>query len=338
MDGMADLDVLMDEDQDDEALLLDVLESIVVAHSSLPLRRRDHRTLPRRKKRVFQHERALRCIRHDFTGPDALFIGKDFKSYFRISRARFQNLLEAFGNSGRPFYKGSADCCRNPTASLEARLLLPLQCLAFGCPSHTFCMYYQMSKTLAAKACKEFNKTFLSLYRKKYLKKPDQQDVLSIAELHREVHGVPGMFGSLDCMHTQWKNCPMGWQGSYKGRAGYPSIVLEAACDYNCYFWHLDYGHAGTNNDVNILQASDFYQSFLDGRMEELERAVVPFSINNEVFNKMYVLTDGAYPQFDRFVKPERYPILPEEKKFMEWQSASRKDIERAFGILQSQW
>jgi hypothetical protein len=146
------------------------------------------------------------------------------------------------------------------------------------------------------------------------------------------------MFRSLDCMHTQWKNCPMGWQGSFKGRAGYPSIILEAAADYNCYFWHLDYGHAGTNNDVNVLQASEFYQSFLDGRMEELERAVVPFSINNQEFNKMFVLTDGAYPQFDRFVKPQKFALLPEEHKFKEWQAASRKDIERAFGILQSQW
>jgi Plant transposon protein len=159
-----------------------------------------------------------------------------------------------------------------------------------------------------------------------------------IAVLHKKVHGVSGMFGSLDCMHTQWKNCPVGWQGSFKGRAGYPSIVLEAACDYNCYFWHLDYGHAGTNNDVNVLQASDFYQSFLDGRMEEIERDVVPFTINNEVFKKMFVLTDGAYPQFDRFVKPQRFPILPEEHRFMDWQSACRKDIERAFGILQGQW
>jgi hypothetical protein len=52
----------------------------------------------------------------------------------------------------------------------------------------------------------------------------------------------------------------------------------------------------------------------------------------------MFVLVDGAYPQFDRFVKPERFPILAEERRFMEWQSASRKDIERAFGILQCQW
>jgi hypothetical protein len=186
MDAGCDLDPLIVEDCEDHDVFMSAIEGIMVIHSFVgkKRRKRDHRTLPRKKKRVFQHRRALDCIRHDFTGPDALFIGNDFKSYFRVSRSRFQNLLEAFGNSGRPFYSGKADCCHSPTASLEARLLLPLQSLAFGVPSHTFCMYYQMSKSLAAQACKEFNKTYLSLYRKKYLRRPNKIDMLNIARLH----------------------------------------------------------------------------------------------------------------------------------------------------------
>jgi Plant transposon protein len=340
----------MEADSDDnpnEGEVLHVLQGIQLAHSSLLTsaklflslqRKRDHRTLPRRKKRKFDHERALDCIRADLTGPDATFIGKDFKMYFRISRSRFQQIMEMFGHHGGAFYSGKADCVGNPTASLEAKLLLPLQTLAYGVATHSFCLYYQMSKTLAAKSCAMFHKTFLRLYRKKYLKKPNQEDMSRIAKLHETVHGVPGMLGSLDCMHTRWKNCPMAWQGSYKGQKGYPSVVLEAMCDYHLYFWHLEYGHAGTNNDVNILHSSDFYTSFLDGRLEELEKEVVPFSIASQPFTKMFILVDGAYPRFDRFVKPMKFPILPEERRFKEWQAASRKDIERAFGVLQGQW
>jgi Plant transposon protein len=336
-----------DDDNPDEGEVLHVLQGIQLAHSSLLesaklflslQRKRDHRTLPRKKKRRFDHKRALDCIRADLTGPDATFIGKDFKAYFRISRARFQHILETFGNHGGSFYSGKRDCVGNQTASLEAKLLLPLQTLAFGVATHTFTMYYQMSKTLAAKSCQMFHKTFLKLYRKKYLKKPTQEDMSRIAQVHKTVHGVPGMLGSLDCMHTRWKNCPVAWQGCFKGQKGYPSVVLEALCDYHLYFWHLEYGHAGTNNDVNILQASDFYTSFLDGRLEELEKDVVPYSIANQPFTKMFILVDGAYPRFDRFVKPMKFPILPEEKKFKEWQAACRKDIERAFGVLQGQW
>jgi Plant transposon protein len=341
---MEDLHVLVQEDSEDYEVSMTFLSASVLIYSFLESERkrlaakRDHRTLPRKKRRVFDHARALQCIRADLTGPDALFVGKDFKMFFRISRARFQEMLETFASRGGSFYSGNSDCCRNATASLEAKLLLPLQTLAFGVATHAFCMYYQMSYTLAASSCRMFNKTYLKLYRKKYMKRPNKLDVVRISKLHETVHGVPGMFGSLDCMHTQWKNCPMGWQGSFKGRAGHPSIVLEAACDHHCYFWHLDYGHAGTNSDINILKASDFYHSFLDGRMEELEADAVPYSICSEEFTKLFVLTDGAYPQFDRFVKPLKYPVLPEECKYSDWQAACRKDIERAFGILQNKF
>jgi Plant transposon protein len=337
--------------EDDDCLedgdLPSILQAIHMSHArllvaakllALRAKKRDHRSLPRRKKTVFDHRRALMCIRDDLTGPDARFVGKDFKMFFRISRSRFQHILEMFGNHGGDFYSGKADCCGNQTASIEAKLLLPLQTLAFGGATHQFCLYYQMSKTLAATSCSMFHKTFLHLYRKKYLKKPSKEDIYRISSLHEQIHGVAGMFGSLDCMHTKWKNCPTGWQGSFKGQKGYSSIVLEGLCDYHCYFWHVEYGHAGTNNDVNILKASDFYTSLIDGRFDELERDVVPFVIANQPFNKMFILVDGAYPKFDRLVKPMKFPILPEQKKFKEWQSAARKDIERAFGMLQGRF
>jgi hypothetical protein len=54
-----------------------------------------------------------------------------------------------------------------------------------------------------------------------------------------------------------------------------------------------------------------------------------------EVFNKTYFLVDGIYPRYTRFVKGMRNPILEEDKKFTKWQESARKDIERAFGVLQ---
>lgn len=34
----------------------------------------------------------------------------------------------------------------------------------------------------------------------------------AIYKLHKETHKIDGMFGSLDCTHTWWKNCPVAWQ------------------------------------------------------------------------------------------------------------------------------
>ena len=94
------------------------------------------------------------------------------------------------------------------------------------------------------------------------------------------------MIGSLDCSHTWWKNCPVAWQGSFKGKEKKPSIVLEAMCDYHMYFWHTSYGYCGTLNDINVLSLSPLFESMIDGTIEEKERAgeAVPFDINGHVF------------------------------------------------------
>ena len=39
------------------------------------------------------------------------------------------------------------------------------------------------------------------------------------------------MFASLDCMHYEWKNCPVAWQGVSGEKDGKKSIILEAVAD-----------------------------------------------------------------------------------------------------------
>ena len=102
-------------------------------------------------------------------------------------------------------------------------------------------------------------------------------------------------------------------------------------------FWHCSYGYAGALNDINIMNMSHLQQGFLDGTFEEVERDSheVPFSIGDEVFNKTYLLVDGIYPRYSRFVKSVVEPITAKEKAFTQFQESARKDIERAFGVLQ---
>eukprot|EP00934_Nitzschia_sp_Nitz4_P000628 Nitzschia sp. Nitz4//scaffold40_size135432//298//1969//NITZ4_003224-RA/size135432-augustus-gene-0.28-mRNA-1//-1//CDS//3329551159//628//frame0 len=158
----------------------------------------------------------------------------------------------------------------------------------------------------------------------------------------RRVHGVPGMLGSLDCSHTKWKNCPKAWQGSYQGKEKTPTIVLESTCDFNLWFWHASFGHAGTLNDINILAMSPLMMAFDNGSFAETERqaGVVPYQISGEEFQEMFLLVDGIYPAYHRFVKTCPEPSTDAQRYFAAWQEGARKDIERAFGVLQAcfQW
>ena len=296
---------------------------------------------PRRRRKQFRPAHAHAFINHFIIGQNPTV---DFKLMFRISKERFLHIYNAIEASGNEFFFGQQQAQNNnqhqPPISPAARMMLPIQCLAFGTSVNAFSTFYQMSPPLARQCCNEFDIAMNNLFLNEYLRKPTSEDLMAITQLHHSKHGVPGMFGSLDCMHTVWKNCPIAWHGSYQGKEKAPTLVLEAVCDYNLWFWHAFYGSAGSFNDINILRLSNLMTSFLDGSFLESEKeaGVIPYSIGEEEFNQLFLLVDGIYPNYSRFVKGIKDPLSDEEKSYTKWQEATRKDIERAFGVLQSRW
>ena len=145
---------------------------------------------------------------------------------FRISKSRFERILQDFAAVSTNFYKHRLPDDKGNTVSFEAKVLLPLKTLAFGVPSHTFRDYFQLSSSQARLCCQKFHTTMISVYLSEYLRLPTAADVKSVLKLHEEKHKVKGMMGSLDCMHTTWKNCPVAWQGSFSKGVKGPTIVL----------------------------------------------------------------------------------------------------------------
>ena len=86
-------------------------------------------------------------------------------------------------------------------------------------------------------------------------------------------------------------------------------LVLEAVVDNNLWFWHAAFGFVGSCNDINILDVSPLHTHFLDGSHAAID-----------------------------FVNTILIPLTKKEKQFTGWQEAARKDVKRAFGVLQSKW
>ena len=55
-------------------------------------------------------------------------------------------------------------------------------------------------------------------FSEKYQRHMLPDDVKRVTDRHLEVHGVPGILGSIDCTHFYWKNFPMAWQGHFQGK------------------------------------------------------------------------------------------------------------------------
>nr|GEV38791.1 nucleotide-binding, alpha-beta plait [Tanacetum cinerariifolium] len=90
---------------------------------------------------------------------------------------------------------------------------------------------------------------------------------------------------------------------------------------------------ARANNDINVLDNSPLFDDLLDDKAH-----IAPYAVNGVEFEKGYYLADGIYPQWATFVKSFTVANDAKHAYFKKRQEGARKDVERAFGVLQRRW
>nr|GEW65926.1 delta(12)-fatty-acid desaturase FAD2 [Tanacetum cinerariifolium] len=65
---------------------------------------------------------------------------------------------------------------------------------------------------------------------------------------------------------------------------------------------------------------------------------VVSYVVNGVEYRNGYYLADGIYPEWASFVKSFTVATDPKHTYFKQRQESERKDVERAFGVLQRHW
>jgi hypothetical protein len=103
--------------------------------------------------------------------------------------------------------------------------------------------------------------------------------------------------------------------------------------DKSLWIWHAFFGMPGGNNVINVLDCSPLISNFIRGEGNDMQ-----FTVNGNVYNRYYLLADGIYPQWSCFVQPIHVPHGEKQEHFTKMQSALRKDVEHAFGVLQARW
>nr|XP_043638204.1 uncharacterized protein LOC122609213 [Erigeron canadensis] len=269
---------------------------------------------PKFTRRVISrdHVGAAKLLYDHYFAPNCTYPPDMFRRRFRMRKEMFLRIVRDINSfeSSEPlpkhfqfFHKGATDASGRPGFNIFQKY-----------------KYLQMAQDTGYQCLDAFCKCVIHLYQQEYFRRPTEADIERLTAKHEQVHGFLGML--------------VAWQGQYtRGDKGHPTIMLEAVASYDLWIWHAYFGPGGSNNDINVLNESDLFDDLLKDRAPKVE-----FSVNGEQFTKGYYLADGIYPEWATFVKSFKCPMEPKTTKFKRYQEAARKDVERAFRVLQGRW
>ncbi|XP_048435371.1 uncharacterized protein LOC103944459 [Pyrus x bretschneideri] len=172
-----------------------------------------------------------------------------------------------------------------------------IECLRF--PAHDFRRRFRMKST-AIENRKRFCKAIEGIYRATYLRNPNREDLKRLLR-KADKRGFPGIIGSLDCMHWEWKNVLL------LGLANSKAVMTSQPSHSR--LWRF------TTHGFGML-----YSGLLDQTTISTFFGLLLCSI---------MLSMDGHQNFDTSAK---------KKLFSQRQESYRKDVEKAFGILQAQW
>ena len=197
---------------------------------------------------------------------------------YRMRKHVFLRIVNAVEEI-EPWFKQRANCTRKLGLSAMQKCVATIRILAYGIPTDAVDEYVRIGDSTANLAVDMFCRAVISAFEGVYLRAPNTADVARLLEVGAS-RGFPGMLGSLDCMHWEWRNCPTAWKGMFTGRGKSASIILEAVASYDLWIWHAFFGMPGSHNDINVLHRSPILSRYANG-----EQPPVSFTVNENTYD-----------------------------------------------------
>ncbi|XP_051208182.1 uncharacterized protein [Lolium perenne] len=261
-----------------------------------------------------------------------MYTDEMFRRRFRMRRPLFLRIVNAL-TEWDPYFTDRIDATNRQGLTPLQKCTAAIRMLAYGTSADQLDEVLMMAASTTLECLDKFAQGVIEKFGGEYLRPPRCDEVEHLLQVG-ESRGFPGMLGSIDCMHWPWEKCPTAWRGQFtRGDHGVPTMILEAVASQDLRIWHAYFGTAGSNNDINVLNKSHLFIQELKG-----EAPRVQFTVNGRQYNKGYYLADGIYPEWAVFVKTIALPQTEKHKLFAQHQEGARKDVERAFGVLQARF
>jgi hypothetical protein len=163
----------------------------------------------------------------DYFVDNPIYDSKTFRRRFRMHRELFERIKQDLLQEHNNVWAQLQDPCGVKGFSTEQKMTGCLRVLAYGTAADSFDEYIRMAESTLLEYLELFCDAIISMYSSFYLRKPTAEDLQYILSLHSS-RGFPGKLGSLDVMHWEWKNCPMGWAGQYQ--SGKNVLIVCLTC------------------------------------------------------------------------------------------------------------
>ena len=142
-----------------------------------------------------------------------------------MRRDLFLRIVDAVKDHDNFSYKKKNCTGRHGLSTLQ-KVTVVFRMMAYGASTDSTDEYVRIGESTAILCMKIFCSAIVEIFGNVFLRSSNANDTERLLS-KSEKRGFPGMLGSLDCMHWEWKNCPTTWAGQYSGRHGHLSIILE---------------------------------------------------------------------------------------------------------------
>ncbi|XP_020253094.1 uncharacterized protein LOC109830287 [Asparagus officinalis] len=255
---------------------------------------------PRKRKSIHRdHHAAHERLMADYFAESCTYTDAQFRRRYRMKRPLFLRIVDSISNYDDYFTQRRNNAGKLGLTPIQ-KCTAAIRMLAYGVAADACDEYVKIGESTAIECTRKFCEGVIALFQDEYLRRPNVEDLQRLLQVGQE-RGFPGMIGSIDCMHWQWKNCPKAWQGYL--------------------------------NDINVLDRSPVFDDIESG-----EAPRVNFTVNGREYNLAYYLADEIYPKWPVFVQSIQMPQGNKHQFFAKQQESCRKDVERAFGVLQARF
>ena len=148
---------------------------------------------------------------NDYFSDNPVYTDAQFRRRFRMHKHVFLHIVESLGAYDE-YFQLRPDATGRLGLSPLQKCTAAIQILAYGSPTDNVDDYVRIVECTALECLDRFVRGVNAVFGDCYLRKLNIDDIQRLLQI-REARGFPGMLGSIDCMHWEWKNCPVAWKG-----------------------------------------------------------------------------------------------------------------------------